>query len=75
LHNNLVFRDASFNYIIKKLERKYNVIIINNNKNLLNETFNATIECDKENIIDVFEYFKIIHHIEYRVYENKIIIE
>jgi len=75
LDNNLVFRDASFNYIIKKLERKYNVIIINNNKNLLNETFNATIECDKENIIDVFEYFKIIHHIEYRVYENKIIIE
>ncbi|AUP81255.1 FecR family protein [Flavivirga eckloniae] len=74
LNGNLVFRNAPFDIIIKRLERKYNVIIINNNEKLLGETFNATIEVDKENIVQVFEYFKRIHDIQYQVFDNKIII-
>ncbi len=74
LRGNMVFRDAPFENIIKKLERQYNVIIINNNKKLANETFNATIEVDRETIEQVFEYFKRIHQIEYQIFNNKIII-
>lgn len=72
---NLVFRNESFENIIQKLERHYNVIIINNNKNLAHETFNATIETDHESIEQVFNYFKKVYQIEYRIVENKIIIQ
>lgn len=71
---NLVFRNESFENIIKKLERHYNVIIINNNKNLAHETFNATIETDHESIEQVFNYFKKVYQINYSIVENKIII-
>lgn len=71
---NLVFRNESFENIIKKLERHYNVRIINNNKNLAHETFNATIETDHETIEQVFNYFKKVYQIDYSIVENKIII-
>ncbi|WP_428232550.1 FecR family protein [Flavobacterium sp.] len=71
---NLVFRNESFENIIQKLERHYNVIIINNNKSLANETFNATIETDHESIEQVFNYFKKVYQINYSIVENKIII-
>lgn len=71
---NLVFRNEPFINIIKKLERHYNVQIINNNKNLTNETFNATIETDHESIEQVFNYFKKVYQIDYSIVENKIII-
>jgi transmembrane sensor len=74
MSGNLVFRQESFENIIKKLERHYNVIIINNNKNLAHETFNATIETDHESIVQVFNYFKKVYQIDYSVVENKIII-
>jgi transmembrane sensor len=71
---NLVFRNESFDNIIQKLERHYNVIIINNNKSLAKETFNATIETDHESIEQVFNYFKKVYQINYSIVENKIII-
>ncbi|AOW11350.1 hypothetical protein EM308_10810 [Flavobacterium gilvum] len=71
---NLVFRNESFAKIVKKLELHYNVQIINNNKNLANETFNATIETDHETIEQVFNYFKKVYQIDYTIVENKIII-
>ena len=71
---NLVFRNESFGNIIKKLERHYNVRIINNNKSLAYETFNATIETDHETIEQVFNYFKKVYQINYSIVENKIII-
>lgn len=74
MNGNLVFRQESFENIIKKLERHYNVIIINNNKNLAKETFNATIETDHESIEQVFNYFKKVYQINYSIVENKIII-
>lgn len=74
MSGNLVFRQESFENIIQKLERHYNVIIINNNEKLAKETFNATIETDRESIEQVFNYFKKVHQIKYSIVENKIII-
>jgi len=38
----LVFRDMTFNNILKKMERHYNITIINNNSNLSKTIFNAS---------------------------------
>lgn len=74
INGNLVFRQEPFENIIQKLERHYNVVIINNNENLAKETFNATIETDNESIDQVLRYFKKVYQIEYSIVENKIII-
>tara|TARA_R110000744_G_scaffold316945_1_gene423605 strand:+ start:885 stop:2045 length:1161 start_codon:yes stop_codon:yes gene_type:complete len=74
MQGNLVFRNSTFDDIIKKLERHYNVVIINNNIQLADEKFNATIEVDHETIEQVFEYFNKVYQIEYQIVENKIII-
>ncbi|MBD0776163.1 DUF4974 domain-containing protein [Maribacter sp. ANRC-HE7] len=74
MEGNLVFRNETFENITRKLERHYNVVIINNNKDLADETFNATIEMNQETIEQVFNYFNKIYRIEYQIVENKIII-
>tara|TARA_R110002050_G_scaffold92566_3_gene193729 strand:- start:13087 stop:14247 length:1161 start_codon:yes stop_codon:yes gene_type:complete len=74
MNGNLVFRNISFENIIQKLQRHYNVVIINNNENLADETFNATIETEHETIEQVFNYFNKVYQIEYKIIENKIII-
>ncbi|MCK0147662.1 DUF4974 domain-containing protein [Arenibacter sp. F26102] len=74
MNGNLVFRNISFENIIEKLQRHYNVVIINNNENLAHETFNATIETEHETIEQVFKYFNKVYQIEYKIIENKIII-
>ena len=70
----VVFRGESFNQIIKKLERLYNVTIINNNEKISEELFNASIDTEEEKIEDVLNYFNKIYNIKYQVYNNKIII-
>ncbi|GGW48517.1 FecR family protein [Arenibacter certesii] len=72
---NLVFREISFEKIIQKLERSYNVVIINNNKALAKETFNATIETQYETIEQVLNYFNKVYEIDYIIVENKIVIK
>lgn len=74
MDGNIVFRNATFNNIIRKLERHYNVTIINNNMQLSQEFFNATIEVDKETIEEVLNYFNKVYQIEYSIVNNKIII-
>jgi len=74
MKGNLVFRDVAFENIIQKLERHYNVVIINNNTKLATETFNATIETKHETIEQVFNYFNKVYQIEYQILDNKIII-
>ncbi|RKS03048.1 FecR family protein [Flavobacterium sp. 102] len=69
----LVFRNISFNNIIKRLERHYNVTFINNNKTLGREVFSASFK--DESIAEVLEYFSESYAIEYRIKDNKIIIE
>ncbi len=75
IKGNLIFRNQTFDNIIKKLERHYNISIINNNQDLAKETFNASFEIDKETINEVFYYFNKVYQIEYKIIDNKIIIE
>ncbi len=70
----VIFRNETFSQILKKLERLYNVTIINNKNKLLDEVFNAAIDVENENIEQVLEYFNKIYNIEYQIFNNKIII-
>ena len=70
----VIFRNESFESILIKLERLYNVEIINNTKNKSYETFNAKIDVDQESINDVLSYFNKIYNIKYQTHNNKIII-
>lgn len=69
----IVIRKETFDQIVTKLERLYNVSIINN-KTADSQLFNANISPDTETIEEVLMYFKEIYKIEYQIYENKIII-
>ena len=69
-----IFRNESFSQILKKLERLYNVTIIDNRKNDSNELFNASIDVEDEKIEEVLNYFNKIYNIEYQLFNNKIII-
>ncbi|WP_298501723.1 FecR family protein [uncultured Maribacter sp.] len=71
----VVFRNRPFKEIVKKLERLYNVTIIVNNKELIdNESFNASIGVDDETIEQVLNYFNKVYEIEYEIINNKILI-
>jgi hypothetical protein len=70
----VIFRNETFGQILKKLERLYNVTIINNKNESSNELFNAAINVENENIEQVLEYFNKIYNIEYQIFNNKIII-
>lgn len=69
----LVFKNASFNDIIKKLERQYNVTFINRNKMLGKEIFNARF--DNEPIEVVLKYFSDSYAIDYNIDRDKITIK
>lgn len=68
----LVFNNTPFKTIRKKLERHYNVSIINNNKILDEKTYNATF--DIETIEQVLNSFRENFLIEFSIVDNKIII-
>lgn len=70
----VIFRNETFSQILKKLERLYNVTIINNKNESSNELFNAAIDVENEDIDKVLEYFNKIYNIEYEIFNNKIII-
>ncbi|MDD7887726.1 FecR family protein [Flavivirga sp. 57AJ16] len=72
LDGRIIFRHTSFNNIIKKLERHYNVEIINNNVALNKKNIAASF--DIETIDEVFEVFKEYYGISYTINDNKIII-
>jgi len=69
----LVFKNASFDDIIKKLERRYNVTFINKNKTLGREIFNARF--DNEPIEVVLKYFSDSYAIDYNIDRDKITIK
>ena len=72
LYGKLIFKNAPFKNIRKKLERHYNVTIINNNKVLDEKTYNATF--DIESIEEVLEILNKNFAIEYSIKNNQIII-
>jgi ferric-dicitrate binding protein FerR (iron transport regulator) len=69
----LVFKNASFDEIIKKLERRYNVTFINRNKTLGKEIFNARF--DNEPIEVVLKYFSDSYAIDYDIDRDRITIK
>jgi len=68
----LTFRNMAFKNIITKLERRYNVTIINKNEKLANEKFNASFK--NESIENVMSYFNDVHGINYTIKNNQILI-
>ncbi len=73
INGELIFRDMSFENILKKLERHYNVSILNRDKALAKEKFNASFV--NEPIEKVLQNLKTTYGIDFRVNNNQIIIE
>lgn len=69
----LVFRNTTFRKIRQALERKYNVTIINHNLDLDDQLFDATF--DIENIEQVLKSFNKSYAIDYKIIDNKVIID
>ena len=69
----LVFRDMTFDNIVAKLERYYNVDIENGNPELGREIFNASF--NNVEIEKVLSFFSEAHQINYTIENNKIIIQ
>ncbi|WP_445736693.1 FecR family protein [Mariniflexile sp.] len=72
IEGRILFRHMPFKNIIRKLERHYDVTIMNNNKNLDGEFFTASF--DIETIEQVLETFHKNYNINYTIINNQIII-
>ncbi|WP_035669160.1 FecR family protein [Flavobacterium sp. 83] len=73
MEGRLTFKNMSFTDITKKLERHYNVSIVNQNKKLANEKFYASF--GDEPIEKVLSYFNDVHGINYTIKNNEILIK
>lgn len=73
INGEIIIRSENFDQITKKLERIFNVNIINKmiNSDVL---YNANINTNDETIEEVLEYFKEINNINYKIYDDVIII-
>lgn len=69
----LVFRNMSFDNILKKMERHYNVKIINTNEKLGKTEFNAGF--NNENINEFLQALETAYGIEYSIEDNTVIIK
>lgn len=72
MQGHLVFRDQTFDNILTKLERHYNIEIENTNVELGKEVFNASF--NNVGIEKVLSYFNDTHKINYTIENNKVII-
>ncbi|MGC1631346.1 MAG: FecR domain-containing protein [Gelidibacter sp.] len=61
----LVFKNSTFENMTKKLERKYNVQIENNNLELSEKIFNASFSVNVESIEDVLKYIMEVFPFQY----------
>ncbi|MEP2057882.1 MAG: FecR family protein [Maribacter litoralis] len=69
----MIFRNMTFENILKKLERNYNVVFINHNTHLAKKVFNANF--GKEPIERVLQELKTNYGIKYTINKDSIIIE
>lgn len=67
----LVFRNMTFQNILKKLERHYDVTIVNQNSKLTDAEFNASFE--EMPLEKILEYFKGAYGIDYKILDNSTI--
>ncbi len=72
IQGKLVFRNTPFRKIRQALERRYNVTIKNRNKDLDDQSFDATF--DIETIEEVLESFNKSYAIRYKIENNEVII-
>lgn len=70
----LVFKNAAFSSIIKKLERTYNVKIVNQYDELNNIEINASFNKNVENINSVMNAISTVRSFNYKIKEDKSII-
>tara|TARA_R110002050_G_scaffold10071_1_gene34956 strand:+ start:3495 stop:4700 length:1206 start_codon:yes stop_codon:yes gene_type:complete len=68
----LVFRNMTFENILKKMERNYNVTITNNNLDINQEKFNASFK--NAPIEKVMEYFRSIYNLDFTINGKEITI-
>jgi len=73
INGELLYRDIPFKKIIPKLERHFNVSIINKNTELDKELFYASFK--EESIETILNYFNETHQLEYKIINNQIIIK
>ncbi|MFS4454943.1 FecR family protein [Maribacter sp. 2304DJ31-5] len=71
----MIFRNSSFDNMVKKLERRYNVTIQSDNEVLNSKKFNAGFHVDIETLDDVMKAINNIHPFTYTILDNQIIIE
>ena len=65
MNGELIFRNMSFGNIVKKLERHYNVSIVNQNKELATKKFNANF--GNRSIEEVLQELKVNYGIDFRI--------
>ncbi|MFV8465058.1 FecR family protein [Flavobacterium sp. LB1P62] len=74
MNGEVVFRKSTFNEIIKKLERSYNVTIQNNNRELDAVKINASFNKNIETIEEVISSLSKIQPFTYEINDTKIVI-
>ena len=74
INGELVFRKSSFENMMKKIERKYDVTIYNGNADLSQKKFNARFDVNIESIEDVMQSISSVTPFEYTIEDNNIII-
>ena len=72
INGKIVFKNTRLNTILKKLERKYNITIVNQNKTLGDEVFTASFQ--NETIKEVMEAFGRFYNIDYSLTGDTLII-
>ena len=70
IEGKLIFRKTPFKTICRKLERKYNVTIKSNNKELDSKLYNAVFK--SETIEEILNSFQKNYNLNYSIVENKI---
>lgn len=73
MQNRIVFNDAPFEKLLSKIERKYNVEIVNNNERIKKIRFNG--QFDIENIESILKALSTSYHFRYSISNNKVIID
>lgn len=70
----IIFKSVAFREIIKKLERTYNVKIVNNNKELDGIKLSGSFDKNIESIGDVMEAMSKIQSFNYKLTETNTIL-
>jgi transmembrane sensor len=73
MQKRIIFNDVPFGELVKKIERTYNVEIINNNEQIKKKRF--TGQFDIENVDVIFKALSTIVDFDYEINNNKITIK